>query len=117
MLPTPGPMGGMGRHIVLYYRYCHIEDPAALREWQIQLTGDLGLTGRVLIAREGVNGTLSGTQEAVTSYIEAMEAYRGPEGGTAGTVEHLFKGVDWKCSTAAVEPFPDLKIAVVPPST
>jgi predicted sulfurtransferase len=47
----------------------------------------------------------------VASYITAMEQHRGPEQGVQQ--QYMFKDVDWKCSTASVEPFPDLKIAVV----
>src|SRR4029079_10989099 len=61
---------------------------------------ELGLTGRIIIAHEGINGTAAGSQEAVTAYVKAME-------------EHpLFNNIDFKYSEGDKNLFPRLKISV-----
>ena len=54
--------------IILYYKYVPIEDPASLVKVQKALCERLGLKGRLLIAKEGINGTLEGTKEAIAEY-------------------------------------------------
>lgn len=47
--------------VLLFYKYVTIEDPEVLKVWVRSRSEELGLTGRVLIAHEGINGTLEGT--------------------------------------------------------
>lgn len=56
--------------VLLYYKYVHIDDPVALMNWQREICHRLGLKGRIIIAHEGINGTVEGTKEATTAYIE-----------------------------------------------
>ena len=58
--------------VLLYYNYVQIEDPETYTMEHLQFCNDLGLKGRVLIAEEGINGTVSGTVEQTNKYIEAM---------------------------------------------
>ncbi|MDQ6808058.1 MAG: hypothetical protein M3Z64_01320, partial [Verrucomicrobiota bacterium] len=46
--------------VILFYKYVSIADPAALVAAQRDLCLALGLKGRILIASEGINGTLAG---------------------------------------------------------
>ncbi len=63
--------------ILLYYKYVHIDDPAALVAAQRQLCEQLGLRGRILIAHEGINGTVEGTRAATEAYaVELMRNER-----------------------------------------
>jgi len=55
--------------ILLYYNYVPIEDPETFRINHHRLCADLGLLGRVIIAKEGINGTLSGLEEACMKYV------------------------------------------------
>jgi len=86
-IPSPSTSSSATR-IVLFYKYVNIADVAALCAEQRSLATSLGLLGRVLIAAEGVNGTLSGAPAAIDGYIAAMSALA------------LFGGVDWKTSAA-----------------
>lgn len=89
----------MGR-ILLFYKYVNIEDPVAIQTWQLRLCKRLGLTGRVIVATEGINGTLGGTMEATQSYKEAME-------------EHpLFGGIDFKQAPGDASFFPRTRIMI-----
>ncbi|WP_163100069.1 rhodanese-related sulfurtransferase [Peribacillus alkalitolerans] len=58
--------------VLLYYHYVDIENPEEFVKEHLAFCNDLGLKGRVLIASEGINGTVSGTIEQTEKYIEAM---------------------------------------------
>jgi UPF0176 protein len=58
--------------VLLYYKYVHIEDPVAYAEKHLQFCKELGLKGRILVAEEGINGTVSGTVEQTDSYMREM---------------------------------------------
>ncbi|OZU89015.1 hypothetical protein CIL03_08335 [Virgibacillus indicus] len=58
--------------VLLYYNYVHIEDPEGYAAEHLQFCKDLDLKGRILVAHEGINGTVSGTVEQTTEYMEAM---------------------------------------------
>lgn len=58
--------------ILLYYLYTPIDDPEAYAGWQRELCGRLGLLGRIIVAGEGINGTLSGEAAATRGYMDAM---------------------------------------------
>lgn len=46
--------------VVLYYRFAPIADPEAMRLWQETLCQSLGLKGRIIFSKDGINGTLGG---------------------------------------------------------
>src|SRR5699024_10696094 len=58
--------------VLLYYNYAHIEDPETFAEENLQFCIDLELKGRIVVANEGINGTVSGTDENPTKYMESM---------------------------------------------
>ena len=60
--------------ILLYYCYTTIEDPEAFREDHHRYCADLGLLGRIIIAREGINGTVSGLESACKTYMQHLQA-------------------------------------------
>lgn len=55
--------------ILLYYWYGRLPDAPELVERERAVMKELGLTGRVLIGEEGINGTLEGTKEATEAYV------------------------------------------------
>ncbi len=58
--------------ILLYYKYVRIEDPQALMISQKELCDNLDLKGRIIVAHEGINGTVEGSVENTEKYIEEM---------------------------------------------
>ncbi len=86
--------------ILLYYKYISIENPDAIAKWQRSLCEGLHLTGRIILAGEGINGTLGGTDEACQEYIQAMNNHE------------LFGDIDFKTAQGGSESFPKLKISV-----
>lgn len=57
---------------LLYYAFVHIDDTAALVRAQERLCKELRLHGRILVAPEGLNGTVSGTREACNEYMRVI---------------------------------------------
>jgi UPF0176 protein len=60
--------------VLLYYMYVPIENPEEFAAEHLQFCKELELKGRILVAPEGINGTLSGTVEQTERYMEAMKA-------------------------------------------
>ncbi|MDT2771463.1 rhodanese-related sulfurtransferase [Enterococcus pseudoavium] len=64
----------MDYRVLLYYNYTKIEDPETFAQEHRAFCRDLGIKGRILVALEGINGTLSGTKAATERYMEMMLA-------------------------------------------
>lgn len=65
----------MPAKILLFYQFTPIADPDAVRLWQRDLCELLGLRGRILISRDGINGTLGGDMAAVKKYVRKTRDY------------------------------------------
>ena len=59
-------------YVLLYYCYSKIENPEEFRDQHHKLCLDLNLRGRIIVANEGLNGTVSGSQEACEQYMDAV---------------------------------------------
>jgi len=93
--------------ILLYYAFTPLADPDAVRLWQRDLAASLGLRGRILISKDGLNGTLGGELGAMKRYVRKTRAYP------------AFKHIDFKWSegsgldeTGASLDFPKLVVKV-----
>lgn len=62
----------LGYRVLLYYKYVTIEDHEAYTAAHLRFCKEIGILGRILIAREGINGTLSGTIEQTEAYMAHM---------------------------------------------
>lgn len=62
--------------------------------WQRALCEKLGLRGRILISKHGINGTLGGEISAVKAYTKETRQYPG------------FKNMEFKWSEGGAEDFP-----------
>ncbi|MCA9390171.1 rhodanese-related sulfurtransferase [candidate division WWE3 bacterium] len=89
-------------HVLLYYKYTDIEDPEDLKEKQKIICERLGITGRILIAEEGINGTVGGTFEALDQYMSETMCYPG------------LSDIEWKISEGNDQTFPKLRVVVRP---
>jgi len=81
------------------YRFAPVTDPDALRTRLEILCGDT-VRGTLLVAREGVNGTIAGPADAVDRFLNGLRDCPG------------FADLDVKFSTAATMPFHRLKVRV-----
>lgn len=86
--------------ILLYYKYVLINDPAAEMGHQRELCERLNLTGRIIVAKEGINGTVEGLKENTDKYIEEMGK------------DFRFREVHWKKSVGTGSAFPKLSVKV-----
>lgn len=60
--------------VLLYYKYTTVQNPEKFTVEHLTLCKELGLRGRILVAEEGINGTVSGTKEATEKYIAVMQS-------------------------------------------
>lgn len=60
--------------VLLYYKYVPIDDPETFAKQHLDFCKQLDLRGRILIAPEGINGTVSGTFEQTEQYMEHLHA-------------------------------------------
>ena len=65
---------GEGYPVILFYKYAALADPASFAASQRERCEALGLKGRILIAAEGINGTLAGPRAAVDQYVAALKS-------------------------------------------
>ncbi len=64
----------MDYRVLLYYHYTTIKDPATFAAAHLEVCKQLELKGRILVAKEGINGTVSGTVEQTDAYMEMMKS-------------------------------------------
>lgn len=55
-------------HILLFYKYVDVENPEIFKEKHLKECERIGLKGRILIAQEGINGSVAGTLEQTEYY-------------------------------------------------
>src|SRR6476620_1982814 len=92
----------MPYHVAAFYQFAALPDFAELRQPLRAICAGLALKGSVLLAREGINGTLAGSVEAIGALVGELQ--RGALFG--GRLEHL----ELKFSSASLMPFQRLKI-------
>ena len=87
---------------ILFYKYCHIseENLKIIKEREISVCKVLGLTGRIIIAKEGINGTLEGKKEEIEIYKKHILA------------DKHFKKMVIKETTSTGESFPKIKVKI-----
>lgn len=86
--------------IILFYKYTNIENPEKEMFEQRDLCLKLGLKGRTIIAKEGINATLEGTDENIDQYMSIMK--KNPR----------FTDIHWKVSEGTGSAFPKLSVKV-----
>jgi UPF0176 protein len=60
--------------VLLYYKYVSIDNHEEFAKEHLAYCKELGLKGRILVAHEGINGTVSGTIEQTQAYMDKMHA-------------------------------------------
>jgi len=84
--------------VAALYQFAPFPDPAALR-WPLgELCESGGVKGTLLLAREGINGTIAGTDEAIARVVAYVRALPG------------CAGLEVKYSRAAEMPFHRMKV-------
>lgn len=63
--------------VLLFYKFTPIDQPELVKSWQKSLCTSLDIQGRIIIGKEGINGTLAGTNKNVRAYRQAMKEVPG----------------------------------------
>ncbi|MBC7163453.1 MAG: rhodanese-related sulfurtransferase [Roseovarius sp.] len=84
--------------IAALYHFTRFDDPAALRAPLLGLCEEAGVRGTLLLAREGINGTIAGPFEGISRVLDHIRALPG------------CAGLDWKESTSDTAPFGRMKV-------
>ena len=79
--------------VLLYYKFVEIDDPNYETMQHKYVCNGIGLKGRIIIATEGINGTVAGTSAQLKKYIDYMNGHP------------LFSGIVFKRSYAGKMPF------------
>ncbi len=84
--------------ILLYYKFTPLADPEAVKLWQRTLCDSLNLHGRILVSRQGLNGTVGGDIEDLKKYVRETKKLPG------------FKDIVFKWSEGGREDFPRMSV-------
>ena len=84
--------------ISAFYKFVRIEDPPALRVALKSALAERAMKGTILVAPEGINGTVSGTRPAMASFLVLLRA------------DCRFSDLVTKDTTADAHPFRRLKV-------
>lgn len=88
--------------VILFFKFIPVADPETVMFWQRELCAKLNLTGRILVSKHGINGTLGGNIDDLKTYKKTMNSH--PK----------FKGIVYKWSKGGRSEFPKLKVKVKP---
>ncbi len=107
--------------ILLYYVFAPVADPDAVRLWQRELCESLGLRGRIIVSRHGINGTVGGELDACKRYLRrtreygpfaALEAKWSDGTGFDPELPEPLHGVDRRAPWRRLADFPRLSVKV-----
>lgn len=84
--------------VLLYYKLVDITSPESEVKKHKEVCKALQLKGRILISKDGINGTVGGSQASVDMYRAYMNQHR------------VFNNIDFKESASEIDPFPKLSI-------
>ena len=84
--------------VAALYQFTRFDTPAALREPLLSLMQTHQVTGTLLLAHEGINGTIAGSRAGIDAVLAHVRGLPG-----CGDLE-------WKESTASQQPFPRCKV-------
>ena len=84
--------------VAALYHFARFSDPAALRGPLLDLCLAQGVKGSLLLAGEGINGTIAGTRDGIDAVIAHIRALPG------------CAGLEWKESPAPEMPFGRMKV-------
>ena len=86
--------------VAALYRFTRFEDPASLQAPLLAACEGAGVKGTLLLAREGINGTIAGPPEGLDAVLDAIRALPGCD------------ALDVKFSAAHAMPFARMKVRV-----
>ncbi len=86
--------------VAALYHFTRFTDPAALKPGLLELCEKRGVMGSLLLAPEGINGTIAGSRDGIDAVLAAIRALPG------------CAALEWKESFAAEMPFGRMKVRI-----
>jgi UPF0176 protein len=86
--------------VAAFYKFVAIDDLPVLRERLLSALSEHGMRGTLVLAPEGINGTISGTPTAMTAFLALVRA------------DPRFADLITKDATAPAHPFKRLKVKI-----
>jgi UPF0176 protein len=86
--------------VLLYYKFTPLSDPDAIKLWQKTVCESLNLRGRILVSRQGLNGTVAGDLADLKKYVKQTKTYP------------AFKDITFKWSDGERDDFPRLSVKI-----
>lgn len=87
-------------HVILFYKFTEIENPEEFAKAHLEYCKSKRLLGKVLVAKEGINGSLSGKKEQMDNYKSYLTSH--PQ----------FSDVRFKDETTTFNPFKKMIVRV-----
>lgn len=84
--------------IILFYKYVYIDNPKVVKVKELEICKRLGLKGRCIIAKEGINATYEGTRENIRKYVDGLGK------------DKRFSGIHFKYSVGKGDAFSKLSV-------
>ncbi|MEM9968422.1 MAG: rhodanese-related sulfurtransferase [Pseudomonadota bacterium] len=84
--------------IAALYHFTRFEDPAALKPALLKLCLTQAIKGTLLLAREGVNGTIAGPRSGIDAVLSHLRGFPG------------CADLEWKEAQSETPPFPRMKV-------
>ncbi|WP_421849525.1 rhodanese-related sulfurtransferase [Novosphingobium sp.] len=94
-MPQPAPLT-----VAALYRFARFDDPASLRAPLLALCAAQAIKGTLLLAREGINGTIAGSEDGIASVLNHIRQLPG------------CADLDVKYSAAPAMPFGRMKVRI-----
>ena len=90
--------GNTAVEVVALYRFVHLPDYETLREPILQRCTDEGIKGTILLAEEGINGTIAGPADGMQRFLDYLQQ------------DERFSGIETKKSHDDSAPFYRMKV-------
>ncbi|MEC8728404.1 MAG: hypothetical protein VXX58_06465, partial [Pseudomonadota bacterium] len=88
--------------VVALYHFVHFPDPQSVRDPLYDFCDIHDIKGTILLAHEGINGTVAGTPESISALVDYLNSIDG------------YDGMEMKFSAALEMPFRRLKVKIKP---
>ena len=59
--------------VASFYKYAEIDDPQKFQNEQLELCKSLNLKGRIMVGKEGINGSIYGTADSIKEYRKKIK--------------------------------------------
>ena len=86
--------------VTALYHFTRLPDPAGMRPGLVAACAAAGVKGSLLLAGEGINGTIAGERPGIDAVLAHIRAWPG------------FAGLEWKESAANSMPFGRMKVRI-----